>query len=442
MLRPMWLRPGLVGVVLIVALAAHAAPALESTSTPYPGIVYERWREPAIPARVHVVRIDLTSAEIGLFATPEDDRGQTTSSYGLEIGAQVAINGDAFAVSGFRPRGLAVGNKVPWTNTADDARSAVFHFRRTADGTRERTAAQILTPELVTTMADLPPQTEGVIGGRPLLVRAGQIEGGFDCSDPVAIACQRAPRSALALSADGNLLWLVVVDGWQAGSIGMTAAELAAFLRATKNPHMAMALDGGSSATLVLDGALVSSPSDGVERTVANHLAIKFGALPRGAMSGVICRDDLIACRDDLSLRLPGAEVTLDDGRKQVVTAPQAQYNFTNITPRLACVTVRLAGYKTKTACDTVPPGNVVFESVVLEPGEDPPDAGASDGAPPIDASTGGDGTGFPDGGTGNPGMGEGGGCCDSRNGHPGMPILAGLVGFMLLRRRGTTAPR
>jgi hypothetical protein len=191
----------------------------------------------------------------------------------------------------------------------------------------------------------------------------------------------------------------------------------------------------------VLDGDLANSPSDGVERHVANHLAVKFGALPHGQLTGVICKDDVIACRDDLSLRLPGAEVTLDDGRVQVVQGPDAQYNFTNITPRLACVTVRLAGYRTRTACDTVPSGGIQFESVALEEGVDPPDAGPSDGGgTPADAADG-DGGISPDGGSGFVG-GGGGGCCGAGNRQPAGVILAGLVGFMLRRRRGTTGVR
>ena len=47
-------------------------------------------------------------------------------------------------------------------------------------------------------------------------------------------------------------MWLVMVDGWQASSIGMTADELAAFLLA-RGAYIAMALDGGSSSALVLE---------------------------------------------------------------------------------------------------------------------------------------------------------------------------------------------
>ena len=71
--------------------------------------------------------------EIALYATKEADRGLTTSDYAARVGAQLAINGDSFAVNGYVPRGLAMGDSSTWTNTADDARSAVFHLRRVGE---------------------------------------------------------------------------------------------------------------------------------------------------------------------------------------------------------------------------------------------------------------------------------------------------------------------
>jgi exopolysaccharide biosynthesis protein len=422
--------------ILLISGTAVAAPARVSSVEKHPGIDYEKWEDTAVPARIHLVRVDLTSAEIALYATKEADRGNTARQLGLQLDAQVVINGDAFAVAGYRPRGLAIGDSAPWTNTGDDAASAIFHLRRVG----ERTVAAISPPEQVMTTDLLPEGTQGAISGRPLLIRAGAVEAQFDCNDPVTLACTRAPRSAAAITADGRTLLLATVDGWQQGSAGLTAAELASFLLA-RGGHHAVAFDGGSSATLVLDGLVTNSPSDGVERSVANHLAIKYGALPAGQMVGIICKSDIFACTEDDSLRLPGAEVTLDDGRVDVVGS-DAFYNFTSVTPRLACVTVKKAGYKTKTQCQTVESGIQTYNSVALEPGEDPPpsDAGVPDGPLPVtDSGIFGDAAG------GDAGIDPGtppGGCCDA----PGRPassmILVALVAFMALRRRGTTPGR
>lgn len=427
------MRTALALVTLAGAVhAAHAAPALTFSSDPHPGIHRETWTDAAIPARIHLVRVDLTSSEIALYATAESDRGVSTSEFASRKGAQLAINGDAFAVSGYVPRGLAIGDSNPWSNTADDGASALLHLRRAG----ERTLADIEPPESFVAPADLPEGTEGVISGQPLLVRQSQVETQFDCTDPVTLACERAPRTAVALSADGNTLWLAVVDGWQSGSLGLTASELAAFLR-DRGAGMALALDGGSSSSMVLDGTLINSPSDGVERTVANHLAVKYGSLPKGELYGLICKDSVIDCATDVpSRKIAGATVTLDDGR-EIVTDSSGAYDFLNVTARLACVTVQKAGYVTKTQCKQVAPGQINFNSVALYEGMDPPDAGVGedagigvDGSVPADAHPGYGGNSPPD---------PGAGCCETGRSGPN-PVLVALVALFLTRRRGTTA--
>ncbi len=415
---------------LALAGSAAAAPIRTSQTDPHPGIHAETWLDSAVPAKLTLVRVDLTSAEIAVYATKESDRGITTSGLSDRIGAQVAINGDAFAIAGYRPRGLAIGDSTAWTNTHDTAALPLFHLRRVG----ERTVAAIEPPELVIAPDDLPEGTQGAIGGRPLLVRSGAVESNFDCADPVTLACQRAPRSAVGLSGDGNTLWLATVDGWQSGSVGLTAEELGVFL-AGRGAAWAMALDGGSSATLVLDGKVVTSPSDGIERNVANHLGVKYGALPRGELVGLVCANSVFNCT-----RLIGAAVTLDDGRV-LATMSDGFYDFTNVTPRLACVTVRKTGYKTKRQCQIVDSGIQTYNSVVLEPGIDPPaDASVPDGPRPTDATTTGDGGFGPDGGAHETGPGSG--CCDAGRERLHIPqlVLVGLVGWMLRRRRGTKA--
>ena len=420
-------------MLLVLAAEASAAPGLTFQSDPYPGIHRQTWVDPQIPARIRVLRIDLSSSEIAVYATKESDRGITTSEYASRVGAQVAINGDSFAVNGYIPRGLAMGDSNTWSQTSDDAASAVFHLRRAG----ERTVAQIIAPESIVTPADLPTGTEGVISGRPLLVRQSQAVGPFDCNDPVTMPCEYAPRTALGVSADGNRMWLVVVDGWQNGSLGMTLGDLASFMDNQLNVGMAMALDGGASSTLVLDSAVISSPSDGVERTVANHLGIKYGMLPKGELQGLICKHSVANCGTDVpSRKLANATVILDDGRT-VVTDTTGFYSFAAITPRLACITVKKDGYLTVYTCDQIKPNMITFESVAMWEGTDPPDAGVGhDSGVPADASSALDAQ---TGDGGNDFEGPGGGCCDSGRDRPDVALLA-LVAFFWMRRRGTTA--
>jgi len=426
--------------VLGAAGAARSAPSKLSESAPYPGVHHELWRDAAVPVRLHVVRVDLSSAELTVFATAEGDRGARTSAYAQAKSAQIAINGDTFRPAGYATLGLAVGDGVAWSQTADDGTSGFLRFARVG----ERTDAAIVVPELVIATDALPAGTEGVISGRPLLVRAGQPASSFDCTDEVAIPCVRAPRTAVALSADGNTMWLVVVDGWQEASLGMTATELATFLDGL-GARDALGLDIGGASTLYVanQGGVVSSPSDGVERVVANHLAIRYGALTPGQLVGFVRERDIF----DASANLAGVLVTLDDGRSDT-TATDGLYNFPGVSPRYACVTAEKAGYRTETACKQVQSGQVNYNSIAMYPLSDFPDAGPGEpDATPADAATaldgggggadGGDGIGGDDDGDG------GGGCCRvEAGGAPAGPILVTAILALRLRRRSREGDR
>lgn len=425
-------------LVAVLATTAHAAPALVSQSDPYPGIHREIWVDSAIPARIHLIRIDLTSAEIAVYATKESDSGIKTTELSDLLDAQVAINGGPFQVSGFLPRGLTMGDGAAWTMTADTDQMAVLHFRREG----ERTQATIVPPETPVDMTTLPAGTDGVISGRPLLVRNGNVVAAntLDCNDSVTFPCTRGPRTAVALSSDGNTMWLAVVNGWQSASHGLTVPELAAFLQA-RGAYRAIGLDGGASSTLVVNGALANTPSDGVERTVANHLAIRYGSLPKGEMVGYLClTTDIPACGTDPALRTD-AKVTLDDNRV-VNNTTNGFFSFAGITPRLACITVKKTGYLTKVQCKPVKSQVRTYNSVYMEKGTDPPDAGVRDAGDDVDIDAATDDAGMrPDGGFQH--GGEGGGCCDARGDLGGATmslLVGGYVAWRTRRRRGTKA--
>lgn len=410
---------------------AHAA-TLDTTTTPYPGVVYQVWVDNVVNARIHVAVIDLSSAEISLSATTEPMRGSTVSSYASAVSAQIAINGDFFTPAGFVPDGLAMGDASTWSVSSDDDKEGFLRFDRNNDVN----TAVIYPPEQVVLPADLPTGTQLVVGGRPMLVRTGVAVTSFDCSDLIAMPCERAPRSAVAMSADGKTMWLVVVDGWQQSSLGMTASELGAFLDSL-NVHDALMLDGGSSSTLYIAGAggVVSSPSDGVERVVANHLAVRHGPLPPGQLLGLIRERDIT----DGSANIEGALVELDTG-ESMVTGSDALYSFSGLTPRLVCVTASKVGYQTKTQCKQVPSNDMTFNSIALFPNSDfidggagVVDAGISDARIPVDSRP------IADGGmTADAGGGGGGGCTVGSTTNDGGNGLATLLvfGVVLLARR------
>ena len=107
---------------------------------------------------------------------------------------------------------------------------------------------------------------EMAIGGGPRLVVDGKPMSGWKSPN------QRHPRTALGWNKD--FIYLMLVDGRQAGlSVGMSFQEMADYFIKIGCTH-AMNLDGGGSASMWLLGNVVSSPSEGQERPVANGLVV------------------------------------------------------------------------------------------------------------------------------------------------------------------------
>ena len=87
--------------------------------------------------------------------------------------------------------------------------------------------------------------------------------------------CLRHPRTAVGIMADGRVL-LVVVDGRSLRSGGASIVGLANLMRSLGAVD-ALNLDGGGSSTMVVNGRVVNSPSDGHERAVTSALVVLPG---------------------------------------------------------------------------------------------------------------------------------------------------------------------
>lgn len=417
-----------VPALLVVAAASARAAPVETTSTPYPGVTLIRWTDAAAGQRAYLVEIDLSSAALTLRATDEPDRGRTVSQIAAAHGAQLAINGDLFAVAGFVPAGLAVGASGAWASSRDDMREAVLRFGKTAAGTD----ALIIVPESVVAPADLPPFVTGAIGGRPMIVRAGQVPGNLDCADPAVTACAPAPRTAVGLSADRRTMIWAVVDGWQAGARGMTAAEVGGLLL-SHGARDAILLDGGSAASLYIanQGGVVNQPSDGAERAVANHLTVTVGAVPTRTLFGVVREGNIIT-----GPSLGGVRVTLDDGRSVTTPTVDSSYTFTDVPIRYVCVDAVKAGYDPVHQCKQMEAGSAMtFNSIAMFPAGTGPDAGvdAAIDAAPLDDAAGPDAR--TDGRPGDAGTGGGGGSGGCGIGGDG-GALVGLAAIVVMARR------
>jgi hypothetical protein len=120
------------------------------------------------------------------------------------------------------------------------------------------------------------PDLEGshtAIGGWPALIHDQKINPRLG-----GVLRRRDPRTALGWNK--KHFFLMVVDGRQKNSVGMTFTELATYML-SKGCDEAINLDGGGSATLWVYGHVMNSPSEGHERQAANALVVVRKALAR-----------------------------------------------------------------------------------------------------------------------------------------------------------------
>ena len=307
-----------------VPLPAHLAPA-----APFPRVTAsELEREPSAPGidratyrlttvagplRISLAIVDPRARGVRVDTVLANDvlggAFETVSSIALRTGAVAAINGDYFA--GGEPLGVVVRD-----GRLEHAASARAAFAIASDG------SVVIAPNgdaLPAACSDsrLPRTARSyarrcirtAIGGGPVLLRDGlPIEAGEPFGRLATNRATRIPVSAVATLAHGTFA-LIAIDGRHpATSIGVRRVDLVALLRAL-GAHDAMLLDGGGStafAARVLGedrATIVNSPSDGVERPVADALVVT-SHVPLGEPDRLIVRPARITA-------LPGVRVAL-----------------------------------------------------------------------------------------------------------------------------------
>ncbi len=249
----------MVGSFLLAVSLAAPSEATDTWYDPHPGVRYLH-RTDGTPWQIHALEVDLCARGVAARATTESERQRTTSSFGGLVGAQAAINGDFFSYDGYWPTGLGLGAGEHW------------HADNTWEGFLALGRDHALITEPTEQWDSLADWMSEAVGGYPVLVRDGSAKSSFSpapshCSD-------RHPRTAVGLSEDRQTLILVVVDGRSTASSGMTCAELSSLL-AGLGAWTALNLDGGGSSAAWTEAyGVLNDPSDGSERTVANHLAV------------------------------------------------------------------------------------------------------------------------------------------------------------------------
>jgi hypothetical protein len=250
----------------------------------YDGVVYHRVVHVLPrPMIAHVISIDTKKNDISFLVTPPDSDGETplnartTSQFLEEFGVQLAVNGDGFSPwwsnspADYYPH---VGDPV--TPLGFSASKGKVYWNGENDGDVGIEPTLYISRRNALSFNIRPDNLSSAISGDRMLVVKGEIAPGLDNEE-------LDPRTALGINRNGRYLYIVVVDGRQPFySKGATFTELAELLR-KQGAYMAMAMDGGGSSTLVVEGddgsaRILNTPIDnyipGRERPVGNHLGI------------------------------------------------------------------------------------------------------------------------------------------------------------------------
>ncbi len=250
-----------------------------SREHPFAGIEVQRFsRQQPRPIVVHVARVALDTPGLVLVPTAVGEGGcipaRTTSAFLEEFDVQLAINTQFFY-------------RCPGSESAEEF--GVGHPQRpvgvhtvAGQSVVERPwfgNTVFVAPDGEVSLFEPPPVVHHAFSGRHRLVEQGVA---LQADDTFI-----APRLGLGFDASRTTMTIVLVDGRQRGySEGLRLPEFAALL-VELGVHDAIELDGGGSATLVIEdrdgeAQVLNSPIHtripGRERPVANHLGIRVGS--------------------------------------------------------------------------------------------------------------------------------------------------------------------
>lgn len=266
-----------------------AAVSHRSKTQLFPGIRYEqRMLEVPAAARLHIVRIDLRQPGLHVEMSPGDSSkgmeyvAHLTSAYLAEHHAQLAVNASFFHP--WKPGSKGGDDYYPHLGDPVNVTGAVLSGGRVVspvETTRDNRIDSILcfkVGEARILDGQQCPRgfADGVAAG-PRMLADGAIR-----NSRLEIATAAHPRTAFAVSHDRHTAWIIVVDGRQADSVGISLSDLASVFRSL-GAWDAINLDGGGSSTLAIEDPtgrphILNTPIHtgivGRERPVANHILV------------------------------------------------------------------------------------------------------------------------------------------------------------------------
>lgn len=302
------LRTFLLALLLLLPACGRPAPEAESWSAwnPVQGSTHEgislfSLEEDSIPLRAWYARVDAghPRVDISVVVAGDEDGRASLSELAASTGACLLVNAGYFRMD-LDPSthvGLLLsGGQLVQTATRgvyrDDLR---YPVARAAIGF---SASDVPSMGFVRTRSDSvfvlegppdnrpgtpapEPESEWLawdvvdaVSGGPALLKDGSVAITTDEEAFFGTAIPNIhPRTAAGLTADGDVI-LMVVDGRQSDSRGVSLEELARLMQSA-GAVTALNLDGGGSSTMVLDGKLVNLPTGGTfEREVVSAIAV------------------------------------------------------------------------------------------------------------------------------------------------------------------------
>jgi hypothetical protein len=233
-------------------------------------------------SQAYIVRVDLTAPGVSFTTTPgapgttpnagtsPEVMTQTTSQFLQSTGAQVAINANFFscpcvtnASNSEYLLGLEISNGKLVSSDQSNYSSLLL--------TQNNQASLVAGGSVGNTSGIY----NAVSGGGFVLRNGVDVVNGSIPGDPL----NPNPRSVAGLSQNGEYLYLMAIDGRQAGySVGVTQAEEADLMSAL-GAWNAINFDGGGSTALVVRGTdgnpdVLNRPSAGAERYDGANLGV------------------------------------------------------------------------------------------------------------------------------------------------------------------------
>lgn len=238
-----------------------------------PGIQYLD-RHTSAPAHLYAIVIDRTETAAAIVTTPFDERWRTVSDYAASLPPEevIAVTNGGFWSTFQRPLGITASGGSIWPTSAPDGESSTFWVDH--DGVPHLTGPDVFWSQ------EMLQGIEEAVGGRPMLVEGGALL--TTAIDPVGFADERAPRTAIGIGEQARSLILVVVDGRQPLSRGMTLYELGR-LMIELGATQAMNLDGGGCSEMVVPalGGVVNVPARGRWEIAFDGMLESLSALDR-----------------------------------------------------------------------------------------------------------------------------------------------------------------